>query len=78
MPSMTYESLKTNSKYRGSKGVDVFSASVSLAFLGFFSNAHTPNPSPHPTNKDGRVYPEFQNWKKKLRMHASNKKSKNI
>ena len=26
---------------------------------GVFSNSHRPNPSPHPTNKDGRVYPQF-------------------
>ena len=24
-----------------------------------FSNSHRSNPSPHPTNKVGRVYPEF-------------------
>ena len=26
---------------------------------GAFSNSHRPNPSPHPTNNVGRVYPEF-------------------
>ena len=26
---------------------------------GVFSNSHRPNPSPHPTNNVGRVYPEF-------------------
>ena len=27
--------------------------------LWAFSNSHGPNPSPHPTNNVGRVYPEF-------------------
>ena len=26
---------------------------------GAFSNSHRSNPSPHPTNNVGRVYPEF-------------------
>ena len=26
---------------------------------GVFSNSHVSNPSPHPTNNVGRVYPEF-------------------
>ena len=37
----------------GQKSWDTF------AFLEAFSNSHRSNPSPHLTNKVGRVYPEF-------------------
>ena len=30
-----------------------------FAFVGLFFSSHMPNPTPHPTNKVGRVYPEF-------------------
>ena len=30
-----------------------------MCISGAFSNSYRPNPSPHPTNNDGRVYPEF-------------------
>ena len=30
-----------------------------LFVSGAFSNSHRSNPSPHPTNNVGRVYPEF-------------------
>ena len=31
-----------------------------MCISGAFSNSYRPNPSPHPTNNVGRVYPEFQ------------------
>ena len=30
-----------------------------MCISGAFSNSYRPNPSPHPTNNVGRVYPEF-------------------
>ena len=30
-----------------------------LFISGAFSNSHKPNPSPHPTNNVGLLYPEF-------------------
>ena len=32
---------------------------LKICISGAFSNSHRPNPSPHPTNNVGRVYPEF-------------------
>ena len=47
-------SLKsTCSNNHGQKSWDTF------VFLGHFSNSHRSNPSPHPTNNVGHMYPEF-------------------
>ena len=52
MPSMIYESLKTNSKYRASKGVDVFRKSWDTsAFLGLFPMHTRPAPPLTPQTK---------------------------